>query len=140
MLLSSYQERIRRRKSSLGVVVLVNPEDLQSFHIETKREARIRDAVVVSQSMAFDPRALNDAAGLRAVWILVRRNLWDDLYELGVSREELEPKLDRVAHYPEHLDDRQVRRVARLFPELVIASETLRELYVLRYYLKGGLK
>ena len=104
----------------------LNYGDMEGFHVERIPE------------LTYAPRdVLSDKTAVRAVWRLIYHERWEELYELGLEEEPLRGRLLRVGHYGEVLTDGQYRWLRRLLPEIVEASIRLRELYVLKQFLRS---
>lgn len=108
------------------MIIAVNGELVDGFHFEEVPQFNRDDS--------FDENALGNIAGMRAIWLLYQNGKWGYLEDLGVNREEVEPRLSRFKHYGPRLTVRQAQQLRKHVPEFQEASQELRLAYALKQY------
>lgn len=86
---------------------------------------------------AFDRAALEAEAGLRAMWLLLKRGKWGLLEDFGVERSLAEPAFlafERENTVARRLTKVQCSKLAEMVPGLADAALELRLAYALKYY------
>ena len=116
--------------TNINIKTSLNFGDLDGFTVE--------QAPPPASTNPLDRRLMEDEVAFRAVWMLIKQERWDDLYELGLEEAPLKARLLRVGHYGESLSNGQYRWLRHLLPEIKTASTRLRELYIVKQMLTRG--
>lgn len=89
----------------------------------------------------YDPKVMEPDTGLRAVWLLYKKDQWGYLEDFGLERAVAEPQFQRFERdnvvTGDHLNSSQCRKLKSAVPGSEYAAKELQLAYALKFIDKG---